>query len=99
MVKGWIERSKVEGRIFFGVSMAPMYYKTEVRQIKNNFCFVFWDTLNGCYHCIPGEILSPFYVRQISESQKLTILKALLVNRFLREKKEWSKPKPNIILH
>ena len=31
----------------------------------------------GCYHSIPGEILSHFYVRKSSESPILTILEAL----------------------
>ena len=33
--------------------------------------------LYWCYHCIPGEILSHFYLRQSSESPILTILEAL----------------------
>ena len=44
---------------------------------------VFTSTIYGCYHFISGEILSHFYVRQSSESPKLTILEALWVNRFL----------------
>ena len=36
-------------------------------------------------YCIPGEVLSHFYVRQSSESPMLTILEALYVNRFHHE--------------
>ena len=54
---------------------------------------VYW-----CYHCIPGEILSHFYLRQSSESPILTILEALKVNRFLGKTK-YCRTQPNITLH
>ena len=48
--------------------------------------------LYWCYHCIPGEILSHFYLRQSSESPILTILEALKVNRFLGKTKYCQNP-------
>ena len=42
--------------------------------------------IDGCYHCIPGEILSHFYVRQSPESPILRILEAFQVNRVLGKK-------------
>ena len=74
-------------------SLALIYRTTPYDAVRRRIRPI---AIYGCYHSIPGEILSHFYVRKSSESPILTILEALLVNRFHKSFFNFAIPRENV---